>query len=602
MTDEQLARAWLGALAPPPKVAPSTFAESQIILPGSANAIPGPLRLTSYQRELVDAIADEDVEIIVLMLSSQTGKSTVVDAVMSYCIGAEPGPMLHVSPTGSRSADFVRDRFDPLIAASPTLRALVGTGQASRKGNAGGSDSLSSKSFPGGQLNFASSFKPDELAARPIRFLFLDEIDRFAVTAGVEGDPIALAIKRTKTFEGKGRKIVIVSTPTSRMGSRINQWFLRGDQRRFVVTCPDCGASGPISFDSLKWEQGKPPTAHLICEECGVVQTEETRRAMIEAGRWEATATGEAGIRSYHLNELASKFSTLDSVAQQFEAARTPEQKQAFYNTTLAQVYDAGTEVELSSSELQQAAIALAPPYAADILTITAGVDVQDNRLEVTYLAHHASGPQSVLNHLKLMGDPSGNAVWQELDNALGQTFALADGRILPVAATAIDSGFSTERVLAFVTAQRQKSRRIAPIRGKQGFERDPITWGQRLKGQTQRLIVGVDVLKRDIQRRLARHDDELPPIWLPEHLPPEYFQGLASEELRARSVKGFTRYEYHRTFKQNEPLDCLVYAIAIGKLIPQTPPKPPAPSTPKLSVAEMARRLHAATNQSRST
>jgi phage terminase large subunit GpA-like protein len=87
---------------------------------------------------------------------------------------------------------------------------------------------------------------------------------------------------------------------------------------------------------------------------------------MIEHGRWEATATGEPGVRSYHLNELASKFSTLESVAQQAEDAKTPEQKQAFYNTTLAQVYDAGTEVELSSSELQQRAEPIMQPYASN--------------------------------------------------------------------------------------------------------------------------------------------------------------------------------------------------------------------------------------------
>ncbi|MDH2407010.1 phage terminase large subunit family protein [Bradyrhizobium sp. SSUT18] len=78
MIDEQLARGWLRAPAPPPIVAPTNFAETQIILPSSANAIPGPLRLTAYQREPIDAIADNDVEIIVLMLASQTGKSTVI--------------------------------------------------------------------------------------------------------------------------------------------------------------------------------------------------------------------------------------------------------------------------------------------------------------------------------------------------------------------------------------------------------------------------------------------------------------------------------------------------------------------------------------------
>src|SRR5205823_3094135 len=156
---------------------------------------------------------------------------------------------------------------------------------------------------------------PDELAARAIKFLFLDEIDRFATSAGAEGDPIGLAIKRTKTFEGKGRKIVIVSTPTTRMGSRINQHYLRGDQRKFKVTCPDCGYCAPLVFENLKWEEGKPWTAHLACEECGVVHTEAQRREMIESGKWEATAIGEPGVRSYHLNELASKFSTLPSVA-----------------------------------------------------------------------------------------------------------------------------------------------------------------------------------------------------------------------------------------------------------------------------------------------
>src|SRR6266851_3944344 len=215
MIDEQQARSWLRAFAPPPIVAPSLFAEGEIILPASANAIPGPLRLAPYQKELVDAIGGDDTEIIVFMLSSQTGKSISIDAMLGYCIACEPGPMLHVSPTGARSEDFVRDRFDPLIAASPTLRALVGTGQDTRKGSTGGANSLASKSFPGGQLSFASSHKPDELAARAIKFLFLDEVDRFAQSDGIEGDPIGLALKRTTTFKDKGRKVIIVSTPTN---------------------------------------------------------------------------------------------------------------------------------------------------------------------------------------------------------------------------------------------------------------------------------------------------------------------------------------------------------------------------------------------------
>jgi phage terminase large subunit GpA-like protein len=316
---------------------------------------------------------------------------------------------------------------------------------------------------------------------------------------------------------------------------------------------------------------------------------------MIENGRWEATATGEPGIRSYHLNELASKFSTLESVAQQFEDAKTPEQKTTFYNTTLAQVYDAGTEVELSSSELQQRAEPMAQPYAANILFVTAGVDVQGNRLECTFLAHHADGTRSVLNHLKLMGDTSGDAIWASLDLALGTVFPLANGRKLAVEVAAIDSGFNADQVLKFVHVQRRKSRATYAVKGMSGFDRMPLARGGRLKGQMQLLIVGVDSVKHAVQKHLAMQEVGPGFIRLPDHLPPEYFDGLASEELRVRYVKGAPRHEYHRVVRHNEPLDCLVYASAIAKMV--NVQAITAPAAPGPSIKELAAKLQAAHN-----
>jgi phage terminase large subunit GpA-like protein len=596
MIDAQLALAWRRAFAPPPAIAPSAFAESEIILPSSANAIPGPLRLASYQRELVDTVADDDVEIIVFMLSSQVGKSLSVDAQLMHSIACAPGPMLHVSPTGARSEEFVRDRFDPLVGSSPTLRALIGTGQDTRKGSTGGANSLSSKSFPGGQLNFASSFKPDELAARAIKYLFLDEVDRFAASAQNEGDPIALAMKRTKTFEGKGRKVVIVSTPTSRTASRINDWYLRGDQRKFMVTCAekDCGHVGPLMFKNLHWKDGEPETAFLSCDGCGVEINEAKRRELIESGEWVATAKGEKGVRSYHLNELASKFSTMASVASQFDAANTPLKKQAFYNTALAEVYDAATEVLLTSSELQHRAEPIAAPFAANIRFITAGVDVQSNRVECTFLAHHADDTHTVVNHLKLMGDTSGDAVWQSLDVALGEVFPLTGGKVLGVMATAVDSGFNADQVTAFVNSQRRKSRQCFAVKGRSGFDQPALKWGGRLKGVLKLLLVGVDGVKLAVQKHLAMQTVGPGYVRLPDHLPPEYFDGLAAEELRVKIVKGAPRYEYHRTYRFNEPLDCLVYAKAIAQTVPKQALTPPPPGP---SVAELTRKLVAAHN-----
>lgn len=245
-----------------------------------------------------------------------------------------------------------------------------------------------------------------------------------------------------------------------------------------------------------------------------------------------------------------------------------------------ARVYDAGTEVEVSSSDLQQRAEPITSPYAADIVFVTAGVDVQSSRLEVTYLAHHLDGSATVLNHLELMGDTSGNAVWESLDAALGAVFPLADGRKLGIRATAVDCGFAIDQVLNFVGLQRRKSRATYPVKAYGGFDRMPLARGGKIKGKICHLAVGVDRVKQETQKRLASQPTEPGYIRLPNHLLPEYFDGLASEKLVSRAVRGVSRYEYHRIYRENDPFDCLVYAIAIAKAVDMKTINKPRAST----------------------
>lgn len=569
MIDNALASAMLGALRPPPIISPQEFAEANIRLPSNAAARPGPLRLAPYQIEPLNYFAANDAEVLILEWAAQTGKSTIVNALVGYIIGCDPGPALHVSPTGDRAKEYVRERLDPIISSSPTLRALVGTGNGSKKGSAGGTDSTSLKTFPGGALAFASSHKKDELAARPVRYLLLDETDRFVGAIPGEGDPVALAFKRTQTYEDNGRRVLLVSTPTTRMGSRIDSWFKRGDQRRWYVKCCDCKHEGPIEFEDIKWTPGKPETACHVCPSCGVVSNEHQRRALVERGRWVATATGEKGLRSYHLTELSSLFSTMASVVRQFEAAATPEEKQVFFNTVLARAYDASVEFELSASELQLRAEEIAPPYRADILCVTAGIDVQGDRLECTVLAHHADKTFSVLNHFKFMGSTSGEVPWQQLDEAMGMTFTTEDGRTLSVIAQAVDSGgHGAEQVIEYVRKQRRKSRSCYAIKGYGGDGRPWLKEGGRLLGQLRLLIVGVDGIKFALQQALALTESTAPGfIRLPSHLDEDYFDGLASEEFQIDYVRGVPKRRWvPKPRVRNESWDCLVYATAIAR------------------------------------
>jgi len=589
--DRALLKFWETAFAPPPRLSPSEWAEQNINLPAASNAEPGPLRLTPYQRGMVDAIADDSADVLVYMLASQTGKSISIDCALSYMMAQEPGPILHVSPTEGKAVDFVRSRLDPIIKHSRTLRSIVGGGRK------GGGDSLTAKQFPGGSLHVASSRKPDDLAARAIRYLCLDETDRFANSAGAEGCPVTLAFKRTATFR-HNRKVIIASTPTAKGSSRIAEWFARGTQERFFVPCPECGAFDYYRFEQLHWTKGKPQTAHLACDSCGALISNKQRLDAIAKGEWRATNDhAEKGVRSFHATELLSKFSSLEAVAAQYEAAeKQPGALRAFHNTVLAEPFDDGTEIKLDAGDLQQRAEPIKQPYPASLQYVVAGADVQAERIEVTFAGIAANDVVYVLNHQVIPGDTSGAKVWQDLDTVLGAaSFRTADGRMLPLSASAIDSGYNTTQVANFCAAQRAKSRAVFAVKGVGGFDKPVIRRGNTLKGLTSLHLVGVDVLKAEIHRRLAMQEPGPGFIHLPDHVDPAYFDGLTLEALKTKFVRGYARQEFHMTARSgggNEPLDCLAYGLAIASIT-----RAPDVTKKQTSIADGAARLNALNN-----
>jgi phage terminase large subunit GpA-like protein len=596
MLDNALARTMLRALAPLPRVRPSEFAERELRLPASSNALPGPLRLRTFQREIVDAIQDDEVETIVVMAGSQVGKSLAIEAQIMAMIATAPGPFMYLLPDTGAAEKVVRTRFDPFVESSPILKSLIGKAHVSRKGSTGGANSLSAKDFPGGSLTFASSHKPSELAAQSVRCVWVDEADRCATSAGKEGDPVLLAIQRTEQWGLNGKKIVIVSTPTGR-DSRIAKWFDRSDKRRFFVACPSCKHESHLTFDNLHWTKGKPETAELLCQHCGALHRESQRAAMLEAGRWVPTnPDGEKGIRGYHITALASEYSSMESLARAWEAAGTAEERQVFYNLKLGEPFDASVDLSMTSLEIRERSEPIRPPYSADIEFITAGVDVQDDRLEVQFVAHQPNGVTTILNHDVLRGDTFSSATWEELDAALSQTFPLADGRHLPIYVTGVDSGHRPDPVTDFVLAQARKSRRVVALKGMGGWSRPFIDRGGRLKKRIGIYLVGVDSVKSAIYRRLQKLEYGPDFIHVPDHLPDSFYAGLAGEVIVKKYVHGFAKSRYKKIVRDNEALDACVYAHAVAGLVNRKAinksPEPPGPS-----IKESAAKLNAALN-----
>ena len=122
------------------------------------------------------------------------------------------------------------------------------------------------------------------LRSMPARYLFLDEVDAYPPSADEEGDPVALAEARTRTFSWRS-KVLLGSTPTIHGLSRIEREYEASDQRRFFVPCPHCQEMQWLRFERLRWEKGQPETTHYICASCDGRIEEHHKTAMLAAGR-----------------------------------------------------------------------------------------------------------------------------------------------------------------------------------------------------------------------------------------------------------------------------------------------------------------------------
>ena len=541
---------------------------------------------------MVDTAAEPGVKVIVMMTATQVGKSTTINAILGWSISGEAGPHLLVRPDDSDAKAFVRENFDPLIAATPALRKIVGSG-------AKGLDSTVFKSFPGGSLAIVSSWKASALAGKAIRVLFADEVDRFAqIVSGGEGEPITLALRRLQTFRHSSLAI-LASSPTLKGSSRIAKHHDRGDQRKFFVSCRECKEWDDLTSDRLKFEAGRPETARLLCLCCGHEATEAERLDMLAYGEFRPTAKGEPGIVSFQMSELASEFSDLETIAKAVDSATTLEAKKVLVNTTWGLPYEATAEVELDASDLYTRAERIEPPYSASITFVTCGVDVQTDRLELVFLAQ-APRERWLLNHIVLPGDTSGTKVWSDLDSVLGSTFRLKDGGLLPLSAIFIDAGFYTQAVVDFVVAQRLKQRKAWPIFGRAGFDRPAAKLGAKVRNLARGYTIGVDNVKLQVTKALAGSDPGLSPIRLPDHLDQQVFAQLTSERLEIRYVKGYPRHVWTKdAHTRNEALDCLVYASAAATTI-REPAASLNSTDSKPSLAERMININVKTNEAR--
>lgn len=552
----------LEAMQPPPNLAVDEWADLYRRLSPEASAEPGlwSTDRAPYQRGMMQAVSDPTIERVVFMTGAQIGKTEIINNSVGYFIDQAPSPMLIVQPTLEMAKMWSNDRLAPMLRDTPALKNKVKDARSRDSGN-----TLYQKSFPGGYLAIVGANSPAGLASRPVRCVMFDEVDRYPASAGSEGDPINLGIARTKTFT-HNRKIVMVSTPTNKGASRIEAAFEQSDQRYYYVPCPDCGHKQKLEWSNVHWSKDAPETAEYICEDCGSAWDDAKRYRAVKGGEWRANEafTGTAG---FHLSGLYSPWTPLGDIARDFTAAKQlPDTLRVFVNTTLAQSWEDQGE-RIDDYDVAQRAEEFGPRLDESIVVVTAGIDVQDDRLELEVVGW-SGGPNHTeeswsLDYRTLYGDPSTPQLWQDLDAILASKYETADGRTLQIRAACIDSGgHYTKAVYDFVRPR--EGRRIFAIKGMAGQDRPVVSRPTRNNiGKIRLFTLGVDNIKDLIFSRLRLQSEGPGYCHFPNDRPDEYFKQLASsEKIVTKYHKGFPRREFVKTRTRNEALDCRVYAI----------------------------------------
>lgn len=574
----------LAVFTPKDPLTLSAWADEYAYIPaGSAEPGKFDTSIAEYQREPMDAISDPRVRKVVLIWASQTGKSQLQINAIGYFSHYDPSYMLMIQPTLDRAEEFSKLRIAPTIRDTPVLRELYPDPRARDSGN-----TLLLKEFPGGWLALVGANSPSGLASKPVRILFPDEVDRFEESAGAEGDALDLAYIRLTTFWNS--KAVETSTPLIKGTSRIDQSFGESDKRFYFVRCPHCGLEQTLVWKNFRYTTEELSDGKLrvkdVWYEClsgtdttpGCRIEESSKYEMVRSGRWIATAESIDGRTvGFHLNALYSPWVEWPTLAREWIAAQPDQEKlQVFTNTRLAETWELRGE-RAEESELEKRA---EPPPPADllpegVLLLTAGVDVQRDRLVATVFGWGLDKEGWVIDHRIIRGltalpEEHPDSPWRELDAYLSGRAPHPTGKSLRIEAVCVDSGDQTKIVYDFT--RKRERRRFYAVKGIPGFGKPLVNNGSRPdKNKTLLYLVGVDTAKERIYSslKLEKPGPGYIHILKKPELGSEYLSELTSEQLVTRKHRGRPVLSFQvREGRRNEALDCAVYATAAREIL----------------------------------
>lgn len=573
-------------LVPPPEMLPSEWAEINVQIP-MGNAIPGPINFDNapYQRGMLDVIKQPGIRRVDYMTGAQLGKTTIQQCITGYFIAHEPRSQIMAQPSQGDMQTFLETKLRPMLEANPSINSKMAKARSRE-----GVNNSRIISYIGGWLMFSWAGSPKTARGRSAPVTQADEVDGMDATA--EGDFVELLAQRSATF-GDQRLDTRSSTPTIMGASRIHTGFMEGDQRRFYVPCPDCGEAQYLRWENVIWDgrQSKgiedaeadvnsehdPESARYCCVGCGSLWDDGQRIAAIRNAErqghgWKA-AKPFRGHASFHAPEMLSTFRRLRDIVRSYLDKLALGDLQSFVNVSLAWPYESGERIDPDSLLGRREEYAAQVPMGG--LYLTAGIDQQQDRLEVEVVAWGHGEESWSVEYRVLWGDPLGDDVWHELEDFLNEPYRHESGALLPISAACLDTGGThgmTQRAYEFLRGK--TGRRIFGIKGVAGWGRPIVEKPQRKQSgkharKVDLFLVGTDEAKLVVSKRLAVVKPGPNYCHFPADRDPEYFKQLTAERLVVRYVKGQPVREWVKPDRaRNEALDCRVYALAALKMM----------------------------------
>ena len=581
----------VAAMQPPDELTVSQWADRRRRLSTEASAEPGQWHTsrTPYLQEVMDSFTDPKVRHIVFVAASQIGKTEAELNIIGYIIDEDPGSILFIHPTTIDAKEFSKLRIAPMFRDTPTLAEKVASPKSRDSSN-----TILQKTYPGGILTLCGSTEAHALASKPIRYVLGDERDRWAASAGTEGDPWGLAMARQTTFYNA--KAVEVSTPTVKNASAIEDSFSTGTMERWKTKCPHCGQFHEISFDDIRFEYDEKIVAgcktyqvasvYYVCPECACISSEYDMKhapAKWEADNPDAYANGT---RSFWLNAFVSPWASWESIILKYLQAIGDSRKlQVVFNTCFGLLWEDRGGIQDEDTLMARREDYGRRPDGSDIelpdgvLVLTCGVDTQDDRLEYEVIGHGQFGETWGIRHGRIDGKPDVDATWEALDDVIDHVYRFADGIGLTVSCTFVDEGgHYTQNVRQ--QCYRRIAKKVFCIKGMAGPDKPYTAPPKKMKitvnntyiGECWQYQLGVDAGKQMIMDSLAVQTPGAKYCHFPrrDDYGSSYFGQLLSEHLVYKADrKQPWVWEKIPGHERNEGLDARNYGIAAFKVLP---------------------------------